>query len=196
MMQTRNLTSGRVLRPPRRAIAILAVATLLAVSTPTEAQSSTATERKVKVAYIYNFIRYVQWPKSAFSADDSPFVIGILEDDPHGRLLDHIATSKKAMGRKIVIRRFDSVDEIDSCHLVFVTGNINAGDEKAVIDKSETYKALLIMDTGNAAHEGAPIRFFLDQDGTIGLQINITAMQSRDLKADAKLLKIASVIQG
>lgn len=158
-------------------------------------QKTTSAEHKVKVAYLYNFLRYVRWPQQAFSDDASPMVIGILNGDPHARLLDQVAAKKRVRGRTIVVRRFGSVKEIKQCHLVFLYSGISAADEAEAIALTEQQQALLICDSGLAPQPGAPIRFFSDQDGTIGLQINIDAMERRNLQADAKLLNIASVVR-
>lgn len=162
------------------------------------AQNEVTPEQKIKVAYLYNFIRYVQWTEEVFASKDSPFVIGVLQLDSHGHLLDRIAKRKLARGRKIVIRRIAKTDDIKGCHLVFLSAPIGPAvvAEADAIAMTEKQNSLLVCDTMFTSNSGAPIGFFYDRDGTIGLKINIDAMERRDLKADAKLLNIASVVRG
>jgi hypothetical protein len=49
-----------------------------------------ALEYQVKAAFLFNFTKFVTWPATAFKADDAPFVIGIIGDDPFGPYLDEL----------------------------------------------------------------------------------------------------------
>ena len=176
-------------------VAALLVISLLPSASAT-AQNGSTSEQKIKVAYLYNFIRYVEWPDQAFQDSSSPFVIGVMANDPHGRLLDRVAAKKRARGRRIIVRRFRSSDEIRNCHLVFISAVSNAADEAEAIARTKNQHTLLVCDAVVAPQPGSPIRFFADHDGTIGLRINVDAMGRRALKADAKLLNIATVERG
>ncbi|MCA9138414.1 MAG: YfiR family protein [Planctomycetales bacterium] len=169
---------------------------LLTMATVASAQSEVTPEQKIKVAYLYNFIRYVQWPDSTFLDKEAPFVIGILDDDPHSQLLERIAKRKLARGRTIVVRRFTDVNQIRDCHLVFLSDSTKPNEVADVITRTEQQHSLLVCDIVATPNKDAPIQFYYDQDGTIGLKINIAAMERRDLKADAKLLNVASVVRG
>ena len=84
-------------------------AIVTAFSSPSTAYSQDieiAKEYKVKVAYIYNFARYIKWPSDAFADRESPFVIGILGDAPFGDTLERLTESRKIYDRRIAIRRF------------------------------------------------------------------------------------------
>ena len=186
---------ARTIDPRRRTgvvITLLVLSSIL-VDQPADAQSGMASERNVKVAYLYNFLRYVRWPETAYADESSPTVIGILAGDPHGRLLNQVAAKKRARGRRIVVREFDSVHEIQACHLVFLHAGTTPTDEAEAIARTERQNTLLICDAVVAPLRGVPIRFFADHDGTIGLKINVDAMARRGLQADAKLLNIASI---
>ncbi len=60
---------------------------------------------KVKAAYLYNFVRFTTWPDDAFEDEHSPFVIGVVGEDPFGAVLDHTVAGKIVAGRGITIRR-------------------------------------------------------------------------------------------
>ncbi|WP_231744003.1 YfiR family protein [Stieleria neptunia] len=171
----------------------LLVLTGLLTGPPAAAQTGMASERNVKVAYLYNFLRYVRWPPTAYADDSAPTVIGIMSGDPHGRLLNQVAATKSVRGRRIVVRQFDSVSEIQACHLVFLHAGTAPSDEAEAIARTAQQNALLICDAVVAPQRGVPIRFFADHDGTIGLKINVDAMARRGLQADAKLLNIATI---
>src|SRR4028119_2478204 len=76
----------------------------LANSVRTLAQ--TPSDYKYHSVFIYNFIKYIQWPSSAQSGD---FVIGVLGSSGIIPELEKMASTKTVGSQKIVVRRFNSV---------------------------------------------------------------------------------------
>ncbi len=71
-------------------------------------------EYRIKAAYLYQFGRYVEWPAKSFPTPQSPFVIGVMKEDPIAADLEQIARIKKIQDRPIQVRRFSSPNEISS----------------------------------------------------------------------------------
>src|SRR6185295_43487 len=57
----------------------------LALSIFAHAQSR-FNEREVKAVFLFNFVQFVDWPMEAFAGPQAPVVIGVLGDDPFGRV--------------------------------------------------------------------------------------------------------------
>src|SRR5881392_405743 len=93
------------------------VAIVNLLSTKAEAQQSPYTPYQHKALYLFNFAKYTEWPKSAFPNDKSPFVLGILGNDPFGSDID-IIKGKTIKGRKLVVRHLNSAREAADCHLL------------------------------------------------------------------------------
>src|SRR6266581_5323115 len=66
------------------------------------AQSSPYTLYQHKALYLFNFAKYTEWPKEAFSDDSAPFVLGILGQDPFRSDID-IIKGKTIKGRRLVV---------------------------------------------------------------------------------------------
>ena len=67
-------------------MAVLA-ATALLLPAPAHAQEiDEAKALRVKAAYLYKLPKFVDWPVSAFKGDQKNFVIGVLGEDPFGRI--------------------------------------------------------------------------------------------------------------
>ncbi|MBC8117680.1 MAG: YfiR family protein [Candidatus Saccharimonas sp.] len=154
-------------------------------------------EYELKAAYLYQFARYVEWPKNAVPGDDTTFVIGVLGQDPFGIHLDRIAAAKTIQGRKIVVRRFASAKDYQPCHILFVaSGSTGAGDEKSAAERLTAALAatagshvLLVSDSANFAHKGAVINFHVDpQQNRITLEINRDSERRAGLKISSQLL--------
>src|SRR5256885_282744 len=45
-------------------------------------------EYRVKATFLFQFTQFVDWPRNAFSNQQTPLVIGILGEDPFGTFLD------------------------------------------------------------------------------------------------------------
>lgn len=145
---------------------------------------------QVKAAFLYNFSQFVEWPSSSFRWKGAPFVIGILGQDPFGSYLEDVVEGEKAGDRRIVIRRFSSVDDVSECHILFVNTGSAADDIRALRNKS----ILTVSDEANFARDGGMVRFFTDNN-KIRLQINIAAARAANLNISAKLLRVAEIVE-
>lgn len=150
-------------------------------------------EQMVKAAYIYNFCKYFDWPDASFPDAESEIVIGVLGDDTLGNQLDLMADRRTAKKRKIVIKRYSSMEEFETCHLLFVPTLVETADLiKAVENTGEA--PLLIVSGGHIPPgHGAVVTFYWKEDNTIGFEIDLNAANRRKLEVSAKLLKIARV---
>src|SRR5580698_7115353 len=81
----------------------LFLGTLLLTAGPKPAVGEVS-EYAVKAAYLYNFTQFVRWPEGSLG-DDSPFVIGVLGDDPFGDALDGAVQGKTSGNHPLKVKR-------------------------------------------------------------------------------------------
>src|SRR4051794_27981903 len=77
--------------PSRRLLALFLLAAIMIVfglAPSAHAQIAASGEYKIKAVYLYNFVQYVDWPAGAFADEKSPLIIGVLGNDPFGKILD------------------------------------------------------------------------------------------------------------
>src|ERR1700674_3322145 len=79
-------------------------------------------EYELKAAFLYTFAQFTEWPADAFPSPSAPLIIGILGDDPFGRILDDTIKQEPIHGRPTVIRRLVG-ESFKSCHLIFVSSS-------------------------------------------------------------------------
>ncbi len=110
-------------------ISILFVAAMALQATGAPAPRSdehSEKEYQIKAAFIYNFMKFIEWPKETTSkgADgknskepkkdddkkDEPIVIGIVGDNPFGKAFEPII-KKKINNKKLIIREFEGLEE-------------------------------------------------------------------------------------
>ena len=150
-------------------------------------------EYAIKAAYLYQFGHYIQWPADSFADDQSPFVIGVLGEDPFGDALDEIARDKKIDGRKIVVRRFASVEDYKPCHILFVSSSVMAADKLSSIQKSQNFPVLLVGESPGFAQHGGTINLFIEQN-RIRFEVNMEVAKREQLKISSKLLSLAKIV--
>src|SRR5437588_4805570 len=132
-----------------------------AMSTPAAPQPA---EYALKAVFLYNFCRFIEWPKSAFASPNEPIIIGIIGDDPFGPLLNEAIQGETQHGRSIKIEHYRKPDQIGHCHLLFV-----GKSEVARLD------AIFAVVSGKSIVTVGETDTFLDHGGMIAL----TADRSR-----------------
>jgi hypothetical protein len=92
---------------------------LLFLATPGAlANSGQLTESEAKASFVFNVARYVTWPKSAFSSEDT-LEIGILGNGASGSAWDGLK-GKTVQGRKLVVRKSRDLDDLRSCQVIYI----------------------------------------------------------------------------
>lgn len=168
---------------------ILSILTLVGVLVPTQPPK----EHQVKAVFLYNFTQFVDWPESAFTSSDAPFIIGILGKDPFGAYLDETVRGERKNNHPLEVRRYNSVEEAKGCHILYISGYESAR-LKRTITETKSLRALTVSDLPNFAHQGGMIRLYT-VEGKIQIRINADAVREANLSVSAKLMKLAEVVR-
>lgn len=180
-----------------------------------ESEFAPSKEYQVKAAFIYNFIKFVDWPKEtdkeseARSADETESItIGIIGTNPFGNAFEAI-TKKKIQNRKVVLKHFggfvkNSVrykkdnetkykykdeDALKACHVLFV-GSSESKYCKEIIDIVKDNCVLTIGETKDFLEDGGIVGF-VTEEKKVRFGINLIAAERADLKIRSKLLRLA-----
>jgi len=118
------------------------------------------TNAKIKAVYIYNFTKYVEWPKEY---REEIFVIGIVGNSPLLAELKGMSATKKVFGQKIEVLQFKNASEISKCHILFVPTSTSE-PFSSILGKLKGYSTLLITDKPGMASKGSAINFVIMQN--------------------------------
>src|ERR1041384_6286083 len=80
----------------------------------------TVDEYQAKAAFLYNFLKFVEWPASAFPRAGDPIRICILGRDPFGDSLQHLLKGKETGGRPFAASVVSDARQAAGCHMLFV----------------------------------------------------------------------------
>jgi hypothetical protein len=156
------------------------------------AQAAISREYQVKAVFLFNFAQFVEWPPSAFSETQAPLVIGVLGEDPFGAFLDETVRGEKVNNRPLLVERYHRVDEIKSCHVLFVSQSEAARLEE-IVAGLKGRSILTVSDAAGFAGRGGMIRF-TTENNKIRLRINVEAAKAAELTISSKLLRPAVIV--
>jgi hypothetical protein len=150
-------------------------------------------EYQVKAAFLLNFVRFVDWPSTAFESPSSPIVIGIVGEDPFGNGIDQLVDHKAVNGHTVEIRRFHDWKSLGKCHVLFVSGSDRQASAK-VIDAVRHSPVMTVGEADGFAQAGG-ICNFTREGARIGFEINVAAAGRAGLTLSSRLLALAHIVR-
>jgi uncharacterized protein DUF4154 len=166
---------------------------LLAVLLAAGALGQAPDEYQVKAAFLYNFVKFVEWPPQVFKSPTDGIAICILGQDPFGGALDEAVRGKTFEGRTVVVARIAEVRQAGGCRILFVSAS-ESKRARAILTELEASSILTVGDTEGFAAEGGVIDFRLEA-GRVRFRVNVDAAERARLKISSKLLSLAQLLK-
>jgi YfiR/HmsC-like len=151
-------------------------------------------EYQVKAAYLFNFLKFVDWPEDAFPDPLAPIVIGIVGDDPFGPALPQVIIGKTVQGRDLIIRKYHFGDDMRATHILFVSVSEKKRTAQIVASLKGS-SVLTVADFTEFLGEGGMIQLY-SENNRIRFAINVDSATRAKLKISSKLLSLARVVGG
>ncbi len=149
-----------------------------------------ASDAEIKAAFIYNIIKYTNWPENALPRDSQLILCYVGATSP---LSESIASlhGKHVDTHPVAVRNTTRLDALESCHVVVLGQDIG-------IDSLRQIRLPFALTLG----EGES---FIDAGGSIGLfplggrirfDVNLDASHANGIKISAYLLRLARNVRG
>lgn len=152
--------------------------------------SAQTPDYRIYSIFIYNFIKYIEWPESA---NPNEFVIGTLGKTMMKNELMHMAQTKsEAIGKKIIIVECNTLSEAKACNILFIPANHSSKMEE-VIEHLKNEAILYVTEKEGLAQKGSCINFIL-KDGKMKFEMNKESIQKSKLKVSNELVRLAVLI--
>jgi hypothetical protein len=176
------------LRPGLVALAaLLVLAGLLPIATAQAANS--VDEREVKVAFIYNFVLFAEWPAEV----GGTLRLCLSGADRFGPALD-VLQGRLANARVIELHRRPRGQSLKDCQVVFLADPLNTDGLRA-LDELRGLPVLTVGDSPGAAQLGVALNM-VETSGRMGFEVNLFSARAGRIKISSKLLQLArEVIQ-
>ena len=165
---------------------------LLSGALQSPAEAAAPTEYQLKAVFLFNFAQFVDWPQESFPEAQMPLVIGVLGEDPFGTYLDEIVSGETVNNRRLEIQRYRRVDEMKTCHILFISQSESKRLEQIVADLKGR-SVLTVSDSVGFTRYGGMIRFVTERN-KLRLRINLEAATAANLTISSKLLRPAEIV--
>ena len=145
----------------------------------------TTIEYKVKASYLYNFLKFVEWPAGAFT--NNTILVCVFGVDNFGAALRPIV-GEVVRGRTIAVRYLLDVKGLENCHMVFLSASESNRDSQ--IAQYLMDRPVLIVGESSGFLERGGIINLIRVDDKIRFEINQQTAKRNRLKISAQLLKL------
>jgi hypothetical protein len=173
-------------------IAVTAACAFLAIPV-LHAQNPRPTDYQVKATYLYNFGRFIEWPRKVAAAQGGSFTVCVLGQDPFGPSLDATLGGETIGGKTVVAKRISSADESGDCQILYLSLTDDSRLNKIIADLDK--KAVLtVSDMSQFVKRGGMIQFVLEGK-KVRFEVNLTATQHAGLTLSSELLKVATAVK-
>ncbi len=169
-----------------RGLALGAALAFTAPAIPARAAPSVA-EYRVKAAFLYKFLSYVEWPPGALASPGGAFVIGVVGPEAAVRELRRATAGQSVNGHAVSVRPLARGDTVADVHVLFLAGS--DGDPPADTLAAARGRPVLTI-TESDIEAGAVINFVVVDD-RVRFDIALPAADAHQLKISARLLNVA-----
>lgn len=152
-----------------------------------------ADEIKIKAAFLYKFCQYIEWPETAFTSPEAPFLMAILGAEPVASQLQLITRQRSLAGRSIQIIHLLPHQPLPRAHLLFIA---RAEQERlaAIAKVLQDWPVVLVSESRDGLAAGSLINFVV-QDDRLKFDINLVQVVRRKLQFSAQLLAVARQVK-
>ena len=148
-------------------------------------------EYALKSVFLYNFCHFIEWPEAAFSSPTDPLIIGVVGEDPFGKLLTEAVEGEAYHNRPIKIEHYRSVKDIRHCQLLFVPRSENSHLEQILAAVGGS-SVVTVGETDDFLDRGGMITLPVDRN-RVRLRIAPSTLRAANLTVSSKLLRVADV---
>ena len=175
---------------PICALSLLSIILLLLAGGKGHAQQVQPTPYQLKAAFLYRFAQFIDWPAASFAEENSPFVIGVVGDNPFGMDLQQTLQGKTLNNHVFLVKEVPSQTAATNCHMLFISSSEKKRMTQIVTGLGQA-STLTVGEMDHFIEAGGMINFF--QEGTkIRFEISEASVKQAGLKISSKLLSLAS----
>ena len=146
----------------------------------------------MKAAYLYNFVKFSEWPADA-GAPDIPLTLCVLGDDAVQIQLEQAVKGHKVGGHPLNVIRISIDGALRSCHILYVTG-LDRRRSMQLIALVKDAPVFTVSDFDAFATLGGVSQLFVE-NGKLRFAINPASAQRARLRLSSKLLALAKLVK-
>jgi hypothetical protein len=151
-------------------------------------------EYRVKAGFIYNFAKFIEWPKENGRQDPNSIIICIVPDTPETDVFFSLG-NKSIGGKRIKVKKCNEVrdKDIEKCQILF----LDSKDETFIRESLLIVKYRGILTIGHVkgfTQAGGIINFFTEED-RLRFEVNLDAAKRARIKLGSQILMSAEIVK-
>jgi hypothetical protein len=143
-------------------------------------------EYRVKAAYLYNFLKFVEWPEDAAPG---PLTICVAGRNPLGTVLRDLVRDQLVNDRPIEARIILEPEE--GCHIIFVP---EGAATEAYLRGARGTPVLTVGESSTFLEQGGIANFYIER-GNVRFEINPAAAERARIRISSRLLQLARIAE-
>jgi YfiR/HmsC-like len=168
--------------------AVVFVLALFGMSSAVASEPAELREAQFKAAYLFNFVKFVDWPANASAVLTVCFVGG---NGVFDALSDGIE-AKRIGERQLAVRRLEASATAEGCNAIYL--DESTGTEISSVIAAKEAPILTISDAKAFTAKGGMIELFTDSN-RLRFNINVDAAQKAGLRISSSLLQLAATVK-
>jgi hypothetical protein len=158
------------------------------------AQEPSTLERRVKAAFLYQFLSYITWPEQALPPPGEPLVIGVMGAPDIADELGATLAGRTAQGRPVVARAMAPGEPSAGLHMLFIdrSQQNRLREEARAARESST---LPVSEVDGALDYGVVINF-VTVEGRVRFEVSLDNAQGSGITISSRLLALAYRVVG
>ena len=151
-------------------------------------------EYQMKAAYLYQFMKFVEWPEEVLPDTLDTITVGVfgesdIEEELRSLINRSLAKGKLVKGRKVRVKHFRKVGDLAFCHVLFVSRS-ERSHLKEVLARTKDRSTLTVGEQEGFARAGGMINFII-VESKVRFEISVRAARRVDVRISSRLLKLA-----
>lgn len=172
---------------------LFALGCLAILVTSSLADEPAVSEDELKAAYLYNFTRFIEWPKDSFKSENDRIEVAIYENESFARVLSTLLKDKKAHGRSFKVKNISSVSEAKTAHVLFIPKE-KSRQAAELLEALQATPVLTVGESPQFLQQGGVINLRF-QDNQLRFEINAGAAEKAKLQVSSQLMRLGTNVK-
>jgi YfiR/HmsC-like len=155
-------------------------------------QKEEGAEYPVKLAFLYNFTKFIEWPPDSYHAPGAPLLMCIVGHDPFSRILESDLGTRNVGGHPVEVRTLKPNDKLSVCQIVFLPAAEKQQAER-IVKGLKGSSTLTVGESDGFAEMGGIINLTIEAN-KVHFEVNRLAAERAGLKISSRLLSIAKIV--
>jgi hypothetical protein len=155
------------------------------------AEERNFSEYEVKAGFVYNFVKFVDWPEKSSPPGRSTMTLCVIGKDPFGSAVEEIR-GKTVRGRRLEVRHIYSLRDLRECQALFIASSERERLPR-IVESAKEANVLTIADSAGFGQQGVIINLLVE-DKKVKFEINVEKARQARLVVSSKLLKLAQTL--